>query len=102
MINAMPCQFTDVDQAICTTETNERPEVTQTCNGACDNLAFRRLGKQTRLLLLPPLLLCFTFTEDQTTTLLINFDYLHTEYTSIECIERVAAIITTSAYGNQM
>src|SRR5262249_53505783 len=102
MINAMPGQFTDVDQAVRATQIDERAEVTQTGNSPRYDIALHQFGEQTRLLLLTPFALRFTLTEDQTAAFLVNFDDLDAKHTLIQGIERVAAIIATCAYSDEV
>jgi len=66
MIDTVPRQFADVDEAICATQVDESTEVTETCDGTLDHIAFLEFGKQAGFLLGTPFFLCFAFAEDQT------------------------------------
>src|SRR5690242_18011494 len=93
MIHTMPCEFADVNEAICPTQIDESTEVAQTRDRTLDHIAFLKFRKQAGLLLGTPLFLGFAFAEDQTTTILIDLDDLHAQGLGGKFIPRTAALV---------
>jgi len=92
VINTMPRQFADMDQAIGAANIDECTEIAQTCDSALDAVALFELREQTGLLLLTGLTLRFALTEDEAAAILINFDDLHFKLGVHHRIQQITAL----------
>ncbi len=92
MIDPVPCQLTHMDQAIGTTQVDERTEVSQAGNSSFDNIAFLEFCQKPCLLLRTPFFLGFTLTEDQSPPVLIDFDHFDHQFRANQLIPGITAI----------
>ena len=98
VVDAMPGQLADVDEAVGPAQVDERAEVAQAGDGATDNVAFLQLGQQAGLLLGAPFTLRLALAEDQAATRLIDFDDLHGQLFADQIVPGIATAAHTGRH----
>ncbi len=93
VIDAVPGQFADVDQAVRAAQVDERAKIAQPGDGAAHHVALVQLGQQAGFLLGAPFALRFAFGEDQPAAVLIDLDHFHADFLTTHPVKRFAAFV---------